>query len=51
LSDEAVEERIAKRNEARRRGDFASADKIRDELQTAGVILEDTKAGTRWKRK
>ena len=36
---------------AARWGDFASADKIRDELLNGGVILEDTKAGTRWKRK
>jgi len=36
---------------AAKAGDFAGADKIRDELLTAGVILEDTKAGTRWKRK
>lgn len=51
LGDEEIEKRIADRNAARRRGDFASADKIRDELLNAGVILEDTKAGTRWKRK
>ena len=51
LADEEIEKRIAARNAARRRGDFASGDKIRDELLSAGVILEDTKAGTRWKRK
>jgi cysteinyl-tRNA synthetase len=51
LADEEIEKRLAERNAARRRGDFSSADKIRDELLKAGVILEDTKAGTRWKRK
>ena len=51
LADEEIEKRIAERNAARRRGDFASADKIRAELLAAGVILEDTTAGTRWKRK
>jgi len=51
LSDAAIERRIAEREAARARRDFASADKIRNELWNAGVILEDTKAGTRWKRK
>jgi cysteinyl-tRNA synthetase len=51
LSDGEIERRIGERNSARRKRDFALADKIRDELMAAGVILEDTKAGTRWKRK
>ena len=51
LSDEEIEKQIAERNAARRRGEFARADQIRSELTKAGVILEDTKAGTRWKRK
>jgi cysteinyl-tRNA synthetase len=51
LPDAAIERQIAERNAARRRGDFASADNIRNALLSAGVILEDTKAGTRWKRK
>ena len=51
LSDEEIEKRISERDTARRGRDFAQADKIRDELLAAGVILEDTKAGTRWKRK
>ncbi|MBZ5514342.1 MAG: cysteine--tRNA ligase [Acidobacteriia bacterium] len=51
LGEAEIETRIAERNAARRRGDFASADKIRSDLLAAGVILEDTKSGTRWKRK
>ncbi|MGE5327689.1 MAG: cysteine--tRNA ligase [Deltaproteobacteria bacterium] len=51
LSDDEIEKRIAERAEARRRGDFARSDQIRNDLASAGVILEDTKAGTRWKRK
>ncbi|MBI4165466.1 MAG: cysteine--tRNA ligase, partial [Acidobacteria bacterium] len=51
LSDAEIEKRIAERDAARARRDFAGSDKIRDELLQAGVILEDTKAGTRWKRK
>ena len=51
LSDEEIEGRIADREGARRRGDFQRADQIRNELLNGGVLLEDTKAGTRWKRK
>jgi cysteinyl-tRNA synthetase len=51
LSDAEIEKRISERNTARRRGEFSRADQIRQQLTEAGVILEDTKAGTRWKRK
>ncbi|MCI4373705.1 MAG: cysteine--tRNA ligase, partial [Thermoplasmata archaeon] len=36
------------RARARARGDYAEADRIRDELRAAGVALEDDAAGTRW---
>ena len=51
LSDEEIDRRIAEREEARRSKDFKRSDQIRDELLKEGVLLEDTKAGTRWKRK
>jgi cysteinyl-tRNA synthetase len=51
LDEKEIEKRIADREAARRRGEYAAADKIRGELLQAGVILEDTKAGTRWKRR
>jgi len=51
LGDKEIENQITARDNARRQRDFARADESRDELLKAGVILEDTKAGTRWKRK
>jgi cysteinyl-tRNA synthetase len=51
LEEKEIEKLIADREAARRRGEYAAADKIRGELLNAGVILEDTKGGTRWKRK
>jgi len=39
------------REEARKRKDFAAADRIRDALAALGVVLEDTHDGVRWKRK
>jgi cysteinyl-tRNA synthetase len=50
-SDAQIEARIAERVAARKHGNFKLADEIRQSLLAAGVILEDTKAGTRWKRK
>jgi cysteinyl-tRNA synthetase len=44
-----VEERLAARREARARGDFAEADRIRAELTERGVSLEDGAGGTKWK--
>jgi cysteinyl-tRNA synthetase len=45
-----VEERIRSRQEARGQRDFDTADRIRDELADAGIIVEDTPHGVRWKK-
>jgi cysteinyl-tRNA synthetase len=52
LSDADVEARVADRQAARKRRDFAASDRIRDELAALGIILEDSRDGSvRWKRK
>jgi len=51
LRDEAIEALIEQRQQARKSRDFAKADAIRKQLADAGIILEDTKDGLRWKRK
>ena len=46
-----IDAAIQARQDARRRRDFAEADRIRQDLLAKGVILEDSPQGTRWKRK
>ena len=51
VSDTEAEALIAERVQAKKNRSFARADQIRQQLLDAGIILEDTKEGTRWKRK
>jgi cysteinyl-tRNA synthetase len=50
ITSELVDMLLQLRTEARARKDFATSDSIRDRLTAIGVILEDTKEGTRWSR-
>lgn len=50
IKDEKILELIEKRNQARKDKDFALADQIRDELLEAGIQLEDTRDGVKYRR-
>jgi len=50
-SDARIEAMVQERGAAKKSRNFPRSDQIRQELLDAGVILEDTKEGTRWKRK
>jgi cysteinyl-tRNA synthetase len=43
-------EQIAARNAAKLAKDYAEADRIRKELLASGIVLEDSAAGTNWRR-
>lgn len=48
--DDEIEALIATRNEARKNKNWAEADRIRDELKSQGIVLEDTPQGVKWHR-
>lgn len=49
--DAEIEELIAERTAAKKAKDFQKADAIRQQLSDMGIILEDTREGTKWSRK
>lgn len=48
--DSDIEALVEKRQEARKNKDWATADKIRDELKAKGIILKDTPQGVTWSK-
>jgi cysteinyl-tRNA synthetase len=50
-SDAEIDALVAQRNEARRSRNFAEADRIRKELLDLGILIEDTREGTKWRRR
>ena len=50
LGDAAIDDMIAARNQAKVDKNWAEADRIRDELQSQGILLEDGPGGTTWRR-
>ena len=50
LTDKLMDLIISIRQTARKEKNWALADKIRDELKEAGIVIEDTPSGARWKK-
>jgi len=50
LSDQAIDGLIEQRQTAKAEKDWSEADRIRDELKAAGIVLEDGAGGTTWRR-
>ena len=48
--DAEIEALVAERTAAKKAKDFATADKIRDDLKARGIVIEDTPQGPKWKR-
>jgi cysteinyl-tRNA synthetase len=51
LTDQQVEQKVSEMEAERKSRNFKSSDAIRAELTTAGIIVENTKEGVRWRRK
>ena len=49
-TEAAIEARVAARTEAKKARQFGEADRLRNELAQAGIVLEDSATGTRWRR-
>ncbi len=51
ISDAEIDTLVAERVEAKKQRNFTRADQIRAQLAEKGIVIEDSKDGTRWKRK
>ena len=49
-NDDEIEEWVKQRDEARANKDWATSDKLRDQLKEMGITIQDTPQGTRWTR-
>jgi len=50
ILDEEIMNLIEKRNDAKKNKEYKLADDLRDQLKEKGIVLEDTKEGTKWKK-
>ncbi|MFO7857462.1 MAG: cysteine--tRNA ligase [Ectothiorhodospiraceae bacterium] len=50
LTPSAIDALLEQRQAARQARDFATADRIRDDLQARGIVIEDTPEGSTWRR-
>ena len=50
LTSEVIDQMLIDRAEAKANRDFSRADAIRDELNAAGIIIEDSASGVTWRR-
>lgn len=50
LSDADIDGLVAERETAKLNKDYARADEVREELKEQGIVLEDSREGTRWRR-
>ncbi|WP_078083735.1 cysteine--tRNA ligase [Microbulbifer mangrovi] len=50
ISEADIEALIAERQQSKKDKNFARADEIREELKAKGVVLEDSREGTKWRR-
>jgi cysteinyl-tRNA synthetase len=50
LSNTAIDELVEQRLQARADKNWADADRLREELSAAGIVIEDGAEGTRWRR-
>ncbi|QIL89372.1 cysteine--tRNA ligase [Microbulbifer harenosus] len=50
ISEDEIEALIAERQKSKADRNFARADEIREELKAKGVVLEDSREGTKWRR-
>ena len=50
LSNAMIAEKVGARDAAKKAKNYSEADRIRDELKAAGIVLEDSPQGTTWRR-